>query len=258
MLGAIAGDIIGSVYEFTNVKPEYDFKLLQKHSHFTANTILTIALAESILNNDSYQDTLKKYFLLYPNLSYGGYFFGWLLSPKPQPYESYGSGSAMRVSSIGWSYKSLEVVLEKAKESAEITHNHIEGIKGAQATASAVYLARNGESKKEIKKFIEKKFKYDLNFSIKGLRKNYKFEESCQMTVPQAIFTFLQSMDFEDSIRLAIYIGGDSDTLACINGSIAEAFYRDIPQKINNGVNTILDTRLKKIVYRFCEQYQHK
>ncbi len=212
MLGAITGDIIGSVYEFTNVKPDVDFPLFVKDSEFTDDSVLTVALADSILNDFSYSEKLRQYYLRYPDAGYGGMFHNWARSQNPKPYNSWGNGSAMRVSPVGWAYNDLETVLLNAKESAEVTHNHPEGIKGAQATAASIFLARTKHPKKEIKEFVEKNFDYNLDLDIEDLRKNYKFNESCQDTVPQAIYTFLISENFEDSIRKAIYIGGDSDT----------------------------------------------
>jgi len=251
MIGAIAGDIIGSVYEFTNEKPDYDFAFFSKNSNFTDDTVLTIALADSILNSSEYKTMVRQYYNLYPSCSYGGTFHQWARELIDGPYNSWGNGSAMRVSPIGWAYNDIETVLQKAKESAEITHNHLEGIKGAQATALSIYLSRNGTSKQEIKSEIESRFHYNLDFELEELRKNYSFNESCQGTVPQAIFTFLVSDSFEDSIRKAIYIGGDSDTLTCINGSIAEAFYKGVPEQIKDQVFSILDNHLTKVVKDF-------
>ncbi|AFH49644.1 ADP-ribosylglycohydrolase [Ignavibacterium album JCM 16511] len=254
MLGAIAGDIIGSIYEFDDYKPDYDFPLFSIDSHFTDDTILTVALADSILNHENYRIKLYEYYHRYPYSGYGGFFRKWANVRNAPPYNSYGNGSAMRVSPVAWAYNDLETVLVKAKESAEVTHNHPEGIKGAQATASAIFLARSGSSKSEIKDFIEKTFGYFLDYDLEILRSNYTFNETCQNTVPQAIYTFLISENFEDSIRKAIYIGGDSDTLACINGSIAEAFY-EIPQFIINEVIDRLDKNLLLIVNKFREKF---
>jgi ADP-ribosylglycohydrolase len=258
MLGAIAGDIIGSVYEFTNLKPDLGFPLFVKDSEFTDDTVLSVALADSILNDYPYETKLRQYYLGYPDAGYGGMFHKWTRSKNPKPYNSWGNGSAMRVSPVGWAYNDLETVLQKAKESAEVTHNHPEGIKGAQATASAIFLSRAQHSKKEIKEFVEKNFDYNLDFDLEDLRKNYKFNESCQNTVPQAIFTFLISDNFEDSIRKAIYIGGDSDTLACINGSIAEAFYGGVPNHIVEEVYKRLDSRITIITNDFREKFISK
>lgn len=255
MLGAIAGDIIGSVYEFDNKKPDFDFPLFKSDSEFTDDTVLTVALADSILSVVDYKTKLLEYFRLYPNCSYGTGFQMWARKRDAQPYNSWGNGSAMRVSPVGWAYNDLEIVLLKAKESAEVTHNHMEGIKGAQATAASIFLARTKHPKEEIKKYVEKNFKYNLDLELENLRKNYRFNESCQDTVPQAIFTFLVSDSFEDSIRKAIYIGGDSDTLACINGSIAEAFYGGVSEVIVTEVYKRLDARLINIVDQFTKKY---
>jgi ADP-ribosylglycohydrolase len=181
-------------------------------------------------------------------------FHEWAHKKNAPAYNSFGNGSAMRVSPVAWAYDDLETVLSEAKKSAEVTHNHPEGIKGAQATAASIYLARKGKSKSEIKKFVEENFNYLLDYDLEDLRENYNFNETCQQTVPQAIFTFLISDDFEDSIRKAIYIGGDSDTLACINGSIAEAFY-GIPQSIIHSILLKLDDHLLSIVNKFSEKF---
>jgi ADP-ribosylglycohydrolase len=255
MLGAIAGDIVGSVFEFDSNKPEYNFPLFSNESKFTDDTVLTVALADSILSNINYKVKLCEYYHLYPHCSYGSRFHLWAARKEQQPYDSWGNGSAMRVSPVGWAYIDLETVLQKAKESAEVTHNHPEGIKGAQATAGSIFLARTKHSKNEIKEYVEKNFNYNLGFDLEDLRKNYRFNESCQDTVPQAIFTFLISDSFEDSIRKAIYIGGDSDTLACINGSIAEAFYGGVPEDISDEVYRRLDNRLLKVVSSFINKY---
>jgi ADP-ribosylglycohydrolase len=255
MIGAIAGDIIGSVYEFDNFKPEIDFPLFKETSEFTDDTVLTIALADSILTGIEYKIKIKEYARLYSNCSYGSSFVRWAFGSNNKPYNSWGNGSAMRVSPVGWVFNDIETVLSKAKESAEITHNHPEGIKGAQATALAIFLSRTNGAKKEIKNQIEKRFGYNLDFDLETLRKNYTFNESCQGTVPQAIYTFLISENFEDSIRKAIYIGGDSDTLACINGSIAEAFYKSVPEEINKMVFNKLDALLTRVVKEFSDKF---
>jgi ADP-ribosylglycohydrolase len=255
MIGAIAGDIIGSVYEFKSKKPDYNFPLFTEESFFTDDTVLSIALAESILTGVDYKTKVLEYHNLYPDCSYGNRFSIWASGNDHKPYNSYGNGSAMRVSPVGWAYNSLEEVIEKAGASAEITHNHPEGIKGAQAAAAAIYLARTGSTKEEIKKYIEQEYKYNLNLDMEDLRENYIFNETCQETVPQAIFTFLISDNFEDSIRKAIYIGGDSDTLACINGSIAEAFYGGVPEKIKLEVFKRLDKKTFTVLDQFIKKY---
>ena len=255
MLGAITGDIIGSVYEYTDSKPELNFPLFVKDSEFTDDTVLTAALADSILNNFTYLEKLRQYYRRYPDAGYGGMFHKWARSKYPKPYYSWGNGSAMRVSSVGWAYNDLETALQKAKESAEVTHNHPEGIKGAQATVASILLARKKKTKKGIKEFVDQNFHYNLDLDLEDLRNNYQFNESCQETVPQAIFTFLISDSFEDSIRKAIYIGGDSDTLACINGSIAEAFYGGVPEEIAKEVYKRMDDRITIITNDFREKF---
>ena len=231
LIGAIAGDIIGSTYEFRNVK-RTDFDLFPANSKFTDDTVLTLAIADCILNSKDFTKTVLEYGQRYYECGFGKYFKQWLKSNDPQPYNSFGNGSAMRVSAVGFAYNDIETVLQKAKETAEITHNHIEGIKGAQSTASAIFLARNGKSKDEIKAFIENKFNYKLDFTLEQIRPNYIFDVSCKGSVPQAIVAFLESTDYESAIRLAISIGGDSDTIACITGGIAVAFYKNIPENI--------------------------
>ena len=255
MLGAIAGDIIGSVYEFDNFKPEIDFQLFKETSEFTDDTVLTTALVDSILTGIDYKIKIKEYARLYSNCSYGSSFVRWAFGSNNKPYNSWGNGSAMRVSPVGWAFNDIETVLLKAKESAEITHNHPEGIKGAQATALAIYLSRQNKTKDEIKSEIEKIFGYNLDLDLENLREHYTFNESCQGTVPQAIYTFLISENFEDSIRKAIYIGGDSDTLACINGAIAEAFYKGVPEEIKKMVFKKLDALLTRVVEEFSDKF---
>jgi ADP-ribosylglycohydrolase len=255
MIGAIAGDIIGSVYESSRIKPESDFPLFVEESDFTDDTVLTVALADSILYERDFMFTMRSYYALYPERPYGGTFRRWAMGKIRKPYNSWGNGSAMRVSPDSWAFNEIDTVLSKAKESAEITHNHPEGIKGAQATALAIFLARTGIGKQEIKEEIEKRFDYNLNLDLEDLRKNYKFDVSCQGTVPQAIYTFLISENFEDSIRKAIYIGGDSDTLACINGSIAEAFYKGVPEEIKKMVFKKLDALLTRVVKEFSDKF---
>ena len=232
ILGAIAGDVIGSVYEFDNVHT-IDFPLFKDDTTFTDDTVMTIAVADALLHNKDFAATMHSYGRTYANRGYGGRFRWWLSQETPTPaYNSWGNGSAMRVSAVGFAYNDLETVLEKAKQTAEVTHNHPEGIKGAQATAAAIFWARMGKSKEQIKEAVTQTFGYDLNFTIDGIRPTYKFNESCQETVPQAIVAFLESTDYENAIRIAISLGGDSDTIACITGGIAVAFYKEIPKAI--------------------------
>jgi len=250
MIGAIAGDIIGSVYERHNIK-RTDFPLFDPWSRFTDDTVLTVAIADAILTGSSYVDKLKEYFRYYPDAGYGPGFRRWAASERITPYYSQGNGSAMRVSPVGFAFDTLEQVLEEAKKSAEVTHNHPEGIKGAQATASSIFLARTGKSKKEIKVFIESTFGYNLSEPLDEIRKYYRFDVTCKGSVPEAITAFLESNDFEDAIRKAISIGGDSDTIACIAGGIAEAYYGKIPDHIQRSVFLFLDERLKRVIQEF-------
>jgi len=227
MLGAIIGDIVGSIYEWNNIKTK-EFQLFNEKCHFTDDTVMTIAVAEALLNGgttDNFIDSMKKFGKLYPNYGYGVRFNEWLMSDSRDPYNSYGNGSAMRVAPCGWFADSLEEAEILAEKSAQVTHNHPEGIKGAQATAAAIYLVRTGNKKDDIREYIEKKYIYNFNRTLDDIRTMYKFNESCQETVPEAIIAFLESNDFEDAIRNAISLGGDSDTLAAITGSIAEAYY---------------------------------
>ncbi|KMP11156.1 crystallin [Candidatus Nitromaritima sp. SCGC AAA799-A02] len=254
MLGAIAGDIIGSVYEVENIRTT-DFPLFVKESRFTDDTVLTVALADSILHGADYADSLKEYYNFYPQAGYGGSFIGWAASPSREPYNSWGNGSAMRVSPVGFAFDSLDTVLDRARESAAKTHNHPEGIKGAQATASAIFLARTGKAKEEIRKFIEDHFGYSMDECTDSLREHYQFDVSCQGSVPQAITAFLESENFIDAIRRAISIGGDSDTIACIAGGIAHAYYKEIPESVIDRVYQALDSRLSRIVKLFCDKF---
>lgn len=260
MYGAILGDIIGSPYEFANWERNKDFELFDKHACFTDDTVMTVAIAEALLNcgKDSDENTYKKAFvesmqkwgLEYINAGYGGLFYRWLLSKNPQPYGSFGNGSAMRVSPIGWMFDSLERTREVAKWSALVTHNHPEGIKGAEATASIIWLARNGALKREIKEFIENEFDYDLSRHCEDIRPGYKFDVSCQGSVPEAIIAFLDAENYEDCIRNAVSLGGDTDTQACIAGGIAEAFY-GVPSELVEKAEMILTKELKGKISEF-------
>lgn len=254
MIGAIAGDIIGSVYEHNSIKTK-NFPLFSPSSRFTDDTVLTVAVAYSIISESSYRDAVKEIGNRYPNAGYGGTFIKWLLSKDAGPYNSWGNGSAMRVSPVGFAFKSVEEVLKHARMTAEITHNHPEGIKGAEATALAVYLARQGIGKKGIKEQIKERFGYNLDRTVDEIRAVYSFDISCQGTVPEAIISFLDSESYEDAIRNAISLGGDSDTLACIAGGIAEAFYGDIPMDIYEKVEEILPPDLMSIIKAFYTEF---
>ena len=262
MLGAIIGDIVGSIYEFDNIKTK-NFNLFTNEMFFTDDTVMTIAIADAIINGakpENFILSMKKWGVDYIDKSYGRSFRRWLKSENSEPYNSWGNGSAMRVSPCGWIAKlsepfeeGLKLTEDLAKKSAEVTHNHPEGIKGAQATASSIFFMRHGKSKNAIeeyknklKDYIQNKYKYDLNFTLNEIRPSYNFNESCQKTVPQAIVSFLESENFEDAIRNAISIGGDSDTLGAITGSIAEAAY-GISEDIKNKAINYLDNRLKGV-----------
>lgn len=254
MLGAIAGDIIGSIYEHKNIKTT-EFPLFHPDCRFTDDTVLTVALADSLLNGVFYVNKLKEYYRAYPDAGYGGTFQRWAQSDDMSPYNSWGNGSAMRVSPVGFAFDTLEDVLDRAKQSAEVTHNHPEGIKGAQATASAIFLARRGKSKEKIREYVESNFGYRLDEPIDVIRQSYEFDVSCQGSVPQAISAFLESHDFEDAVRKAISIGGDSDTIACIAGGIAQAFYSGVPTTIAERVFEILDEPLAAVTREFSRRY---
>ncbi|MDY6804756.1 MAG: ADP-ribosylglycohydrolase family protein [Cyanobacteriota bacterium] len=253
MLGAIAGDIIGSIYEFNNIKTK-KFPLFQEINSFTDDTVLSVAVADTILNNGDYCKNIKQYYRRYPNAGYGGNFRNWGKSDSNEPYNSWGNGSAMRVSPVGYAFNDLETVLKEAKKSAEVTHNHPEGIKGPQATAAAIFLARSGKSKDEIKSYIEETFGYNLNRTISEIRPTYRFEVSCQGSVPEAIVAFLDSTDFEDAVRNAISIGGDSDTIGCICSGISQAFY-GMPKPIAETAFGYLDKDLQKVVLEFNTRF---
>jgi len=230
MLGAIIGDVVGSVYEFHKTK-ETNFLLFSEKSIFTDDTVLTIATAKALVENRQDYDWLyKKYALDYQGHGFGGNFAKWAASPTMQPaYNSWGNGSAMRISPIGWFFDDIEKTIEEARISATVTHNHEEGIKGAEALASAMFLARHGSGKDKIRRYIEYRFGYNLKRTIAEIRPTYTFDVSCQGSVPEAIIAFLDSNNYEEAIRLSISLGGDADTLACMAGGLAETFYTDVP-----------------------------
>ena len=232
MLGAIAGDIIGSIFEFMNIKSE-NFELFGRHTRFTDDSVLTIATADAILHGKGYAEAYKEWSRKFIGAGYGARFLNWVRSDNLSPYGSFGNGSAMRVSPVGFAYNSLEDVLKESRKSAEVTHNHPEGIKGAQSVASAIFLARTGADKKEIRGYMEKKFSYDLSKSLDEIRPGYGFDETCQGSVPQAIRAFLESSSWEDAVRKGVSLGGDSDTIGCIVGGIAQAYYKGIPTAVS-------------------------
>ena len=253
MIGAVAGDIIGSTYEVSPIKSK-KFELFPKGSHFSDDTVLTMAIAKSILNKEPYLDNILDFARRYPNRGYGHGFREWVKSKEHKPYNSWGNGSAMRVSPIGFAFDTKEDVLREAKESATITHNHIEGIKGAQATALAIYLARKTKDKELLREEISKEFNYNLNRSVDEIRKHYKFDVSSQGSVPESIISFLDSTSYEDAIRNAISLGGDADTMATIAGGIAQAYY-GMDKEIEQKALEYLPDEFIDIYSRFKELY---
>lgn len=251
MLGAIIGDIVGSRFEFNN-HLNTNFDLFTDECSFTDDTICTIAIAEAILHNYSFEEAFMKWCHKYPHPKggYGGSFALWLRSPRPMPYNSFGNGSAMRVSPCAWLGQDRESVLQLAKKSAECTHNHPEGIKGALCLAECIYEARMGASKHNIKELAERVYGYDTNNTCDSIRQTNMFNETCQVTVPQAIICFLTSVDFESAIRLAVSIGGDSDTITAMTGSIAEAYY-GIPSAVQKTAMRYLPNEFINVIYNF-------
>jgi ADP-ribosylglycohydrolase len=250
MLGAIAGDIIGSRFEHQNLRAK-DFPLFHPACRFTDDTVHTLALAESLLTGRSFVELLREQFFAYPDAGYGHRFRAWASSRNDAPYYSFGNGAAMRVSPVAWWFDDHGAVLAEARKSAEVTHNHPEGIKGAQAVATAIFLARQKADKAWIRHFLEKEFGYDLRRRLDEIRPTYRFDVSCQGSVPEAIIAFLEATDFEDAIRNAVSLGGDSDTIACIAGSIAEAFYGGVPEPIERQLWGYLDDRLASVARQF-------
>ena len=277
MLGAIVGDTVGSIYEFNNTK-DYNFEMFSPRSGYTDDSIMTMAVAYWLLKDPNHKyETLEEAMVMFakncpcPNGGYGEMFYIWLFMPwslkeicprafdddyEPKynspmnrvAYNSWGNGSAMRVSAVGWFFETLEETERVAKIAAEITHNHPEGIKGAQATAAAIWMARNGKTKFEIKSYIETTYGYDLDRTWEYLNLRYGWKSSCQETVPEAIIAFLESNSYEDAIRKAVSMGGDSDTLACITGGIAEAYYREIPSEMIEATQRVFPPIFNKIL----------
>lgn len=257
IIGAISGDIIGSTREFNSIKTK-DFKLFTKRSTFTDDTIMTLAIADWLIEDKTSSsvliDSLKYWGNKYPHAGYGGMFKNWLRQDSPEPYGSWANGSAMRVSPCAWVGESIEEVQKLAYESAAVTHNHPEGIKGALATADAIYLARIGAEKQEIKEHIEVRYQYDLDITLGELRPHYDFDVSCAGSVPESIICFLEAKDFEDTIRNAVSLGGDADTQAAIAGSIASAYW-DVPKKIAFKAIHRLDYDLLRVFIDFEEKF---
>ena len=263
MYGAILGDMIGSPYEFDRGNKTKEFPLFIRSSMFTDDSVMTIAVAEAFMeaepgaSDDEIRQLLisnmRRWGRKYPYAGYGMRFSIWLAEPRPKPYGSYGNGSAMRVSPVIWVAESLEEAENLAKLTAEVTHNHPEGIKGAEATASVIWLARNGYTKEEIRDFIQTRFGYDLSRTCDEIRPDYYHVESCQETVPEAITAFLEGESFEDVIRTAVSLGGDCDTLTCIAGSMAEAFY-GVPEELKQQCRDRIPDSLRNVLIRFDRQ----
>ena len=261
MYGAILGDMIGSPYEFDRGDKTKEFPLFSRETEFTDDSVMTIAVAEALMDSIGKSDdeirtqlvrSMQKWGELYPNAGYGGMFYQWLHTRNPKPYGSFGNGSAMRVSSAGWLFDTLDETRHMARLTAEVTHNHPEGIKGAEATASAIFFARNGKTKEEIRDYIISEFHYDLSRTCDEIRPGYYHVETCQQTVPEAITAFLEGTDFEDVIRSAVSLGGDCDTLTCIAGGMAEAFY-GVPEDLKEECRKRLPAEMKKVLDRFTE-----
>ncbi len=270
MYGAILGDMIGSPYEFDRGDKTKDFELFDPRVHFTDDTVMTVAVAEALIEagpeareediKDGVIASMRRWGRAYPDAGYGGGFINWLLTDDPRPYNSWGNGSAMRVSSVGWLYDDIAMTRRVARWTAEVTHNHPEGVKGAQATAAAIFLARNDATKDDIRSYITEQFAYDLSRTCDEIRPHYFHVESCQETVPEAITAFLEGEDFEDVIRTAVSLGGDSDTLTCIAGGIAEAFY-GVPENLRYECINRLDIGINSVLVRFegeRDKHYHK
>ena len=264
MYGAILGDMIGCPYEFDRGKKTKDFPLFTEQSQFTDDTVMTVAVADAFVNNPHDKNRIRKnliermqyYGRCYPHAGYGARFIWWLRENDPKPYNSFGNGSAMRVAAVAWLYEDLETVREMARLSAEVSHNHPEGIKGAEAVAAAIFLGRTGKTKAEIKAYVQDHFGYDLSRTCDEIRPGYRHVESCQETVPEAITAFLEGEDFEDVIRTAVSLGGDCDTLTCIAGAMAEGFY-GVPEDMKAECRNRLPEPLLQVLTRFetyCNQ----
>lgn len=251
MLGAIAGDIIGSPYEFANIKCD-NFPLFAQKSRFTDDTVLTVATAEVLLRGLDFAEAYRRWGRAYPGAGYGGRFRGWLRDVSMGPYNSYGNGSAMRVSPVGFIAKTLDEALDLARKSASVTHNHPEGVKGAEAVAASVFLARHRLGKEDLKAYIESEFGYDLSFSLAEIRPSYRFNETCQGSVPQALRAVLEASGYEECVRLAVSIGGDSDTIACIAGGIAEAYW-GVPPEIEKTCRALLAPPLLDVLDAYVQ-----
>lgn len=268
MFGAFYGDVIGSEYENACTK-DYDFPF-KRESHFTDDSVMTAAVCRAILNNGEnigrfgirkrafeYAAQYKQYYSRYPHAGYGSMFVRWAKEKSLRRQHSYANGGAMRAVPIGYAYDDIEQVMLQAKASCYYTHAHREGIRGAQAVACAVFLARHGESKELIRKFIAEKFRYNLNYTVEQIRSEYSFDSSCEYSVPPSIVCFLDSNDYESAVRNAVSLGGDADTMACIAGGIAEAYYKNIPEEIRRFCDSRIDISLKETARGFNLKYKN-
>jgi ADP-ribosylglycohydrolase len=254
MLGAIAGDVIGSVFEGGPPGIE-TFELFTPPRFPTDDTVLTMAVAEAILEQQPYAEAIRRWAHRYPGAGYGMMFLGWMFTPGAGPYQSYGNGSAMRVSPAAWIHATLEETLAEAQRTAEVTHDHPEGIRGAQAVAGAIFIARTGGSRDQVRDLVQGRFGYDTSLTMERMRDESKFDETCQGTVPQAVSVALMSTSVEDAIRKAVSLGGDADTLACIAGSIAEALHGGVPRSLAERVLSHLDREMRSVTDRFVRRY---
>jgi ADP-ribosylglycohydrolase len=254
MIGAIAGDIIGSVYETHPIKTTV-FPLFAAHARFTDDTVLTVATAQAVLDRTPYDQVYRALARAYPQSGYGAAFSRWFQAAEAPPYNSWGNGAAMRVSPVAWAFDDEATVLREAARSAAVTHNHPEGIRGAQATALAIWMARRGRPVAGIRKTVARRCGYDLDRSLDAIRPHYRFEVACQRSVPEAIICFLEAADFESAVRNAVSLGGDSDTQASIAGAIAEAYYGPLPTAIQNEVARRLPSPLRAVIQRFARAH---
>jgi len=256
MIGALAGDIVGSVYEAAPIKTT-DFPLFAPGARFTDDSVLSVAVAAAILDQRPYAEAIRDFGRRYPRAGYGARFQDWLARPNPRPYGSWGNGSAMRVSPVGFAFDTEAAVLAEAQRSAECTHDHPEGIKGAQAVALAVFRARTGATKPAIRAELQERFGYDLTRTLERIRPGYGFDVSCQGSVPEALLCFLEGRDWESSVRNAVSLGGDSDTMACIAGGVAEAFHGAVSPQVRAQVRDALADELWQVAERFCSTFAH-
>ena len=256
LYGTLGGDFVGSIYEFNNIKTK-DFLLIDGRCKLTDDSILTMATADAICSQTDYAVCYHRWGNRHLHRGYGGHFRSWLRTPEEQlePYNSWGNGSAMRVSPVGFAFQTVDDVLDEAEKSASVTHNHDEGIRGASATALAIFLAKQGQSKETIKKEIEFRFGYNLSISLDTIRPTYYFDVSCQGTVPVAIRAFLESWCYEDAIRNAVSVGGDSDTIAAITGGIAVAYYKEMPERLVEAIENNLTPDMQDVCERFAKAY---